>query len=541
MPLPMSDSELVKRVLTGDVHAFGLLIEKYKDAVYGAILSRIKNFADADDIAQETFLKAYRSLRQLKNPSKFGNWLYSIALNTCTDWMRKLKERPISPLESNHEDSGLIDPSQSPERDYEEEQIRAFVLNAISSLSDVNREAITLYYINGYSQDDISEFLDVPLGTVKRRLHDAREQLKKEVIQMVEDTLKGEKPGDEFTRKVMEEIKTISMFVGVDPTVDPSIVLLTDDKGRSMPIWIGHPEAAAINIGLEDKKPPRPMTHDLFINTLCKFGIGISKVVVNDNREGTFYATITFERYGVKEEIDARPSDAIALAVRVKAPIFASENVLQEYIAKDSKGEPIPLEEYKEKLREDTDSNKKIEDLKKKIEEKPDSVDLRCTLGDLYLRKSFVNSPDPKRSFINKDMLDASMVEFQKALEVGAEGDFKFVSHNRLGIIHLKKGMLKEALEEEEKALKVDPNGWEVYLVLSAIYAEKGDKEKAIESLEKVAGFSGKDGPESKKLPRFEWFHVPLDELRKIRDDERFQKICSQLGWLGRLFQGKFF
>jgi RNA polymerase sigma-70 factor (ECF subfamily) len=526
----MPDSELVKRVLTGDVHAFGLLVEKYKDAVYGAILSRIKNFADADDIAQEAFLKAYRNLSQLKNPSKFGNWLYSIALNACTDWMRKLREKPTSPLEPNSEHSRLIDPSQSPEKDYEEEQIRVFVLNAISSLSDVNREAITLYYINGYSQDDISEFLDVPLGTVKRRLHDAREQLKKEVLQMVEDTLKGEKPGDEFTKKVLDEIKAVSMFVGVDPMIDPSIVLLTDDKGRSMPIWIGIGEAFSINLVLEGKTPPRPLTHDLFINTLRKFGIELSKVVVSDLREGTFYATITFERYGVKEEVDARPSDAIALAVRVKAPIFASEDVLQECMAKDNEGKPVSLEEAKERYKDETNLGKKIDDLKKEIEEKPNSVDLHCTLGDFYIKKSR----------FNKEILDVAMSEFSKALELGAEGDFKFISHNRLGIIYLKKGMLKEALEEEEKALKVDPNGWEAHFTLSAIYAEKENKGKAIESLEKFSGFVGEKGrPISTKPLEFGHWSIVQQEFKKMQEDERFQKVCSKLGSLGAAIQGQ--
>jgi bifunctional DNase/RNase len=110
----------------------------------------------------------------------------------------------------------------------------------------------------------------------------------------------------------------------------PIVLLKTADGNKFLPIWIGHPEAAAILMKLQGAATPRPMTHDLFTEILSQLEARVVKIAVTELRENTFYALITVAIDGTEIEIDSRPSDAIALAVRADAPIFAAESVIEE-------------------------------------------------------------------------------------------------------------------------------------------------------------------------------------------------------------------
>src|SRR3712207_1573384 len=110
----------------------------------------------------------------------------------------------------------------------------------------------------------------------------------------------------------------------------PIVLLKTVDANKFLPIWIGHAEAAAILMKLQDQTPPRPMTHDLLTDMLDQLDARVVRIVVTELKESTFYATITVAQNGSELEIDSRPSDAIALAVRAEAPIYADERVIEE-------------------------------------------------------------------------------------------------------------------------------------------------------------------------------------------------------------------
>jgi bifunctional DNase/RNase len=114
------------------------------------------------------------------------------------------------------------------------------------------------------------------------------------------------------------------------PTNQPIVLLREREGERYLPIWIGAAEAAAIALSLQGVVTPRPMTHDLLKNILEGLAIEVQRIVVTELRDSTFYATIELERQGERFEISSRPSDAIALAVRMATPIFASEDVLTE-------------------------------------------------------------------------------------------------------------------------------------------------------------------------------------------------------------------
>jgi uncharacterized protein len=116
----------------------------------------------------------------------------------------------------------------------------------------------------------------------------------------------------------------------MDPSTNMPIVVLKDMQGSAiLPIWVGIYEAQAIALEIEKVQSPRPMTHDLLKNVFLGLNVRVQKVVVNDLREDTFYALIWVERDGQTMSIDSRPSDALALALRVDCPIFVDETVLK--------------------------------------------------------------------------------------------------------------------------------------------------------------------------------------------------------------------
>src|SRR5215472_14612216 len=110
----------------------------------------------------------------------------------------------------------------------------------------------------------------------------------------------------------------------------PIVLLKTAEGNKFLPIWIGHPEAAAILMKLQSQAPPRPMTHDLVTDMLDQLGAQVVRITVTELRENTFYAQITVQQDGSEIDVDSRPSDAIALAVRAEAPIFVADEVIDE-------------------------------------------------------------------------------------------------------------------------------------------------------------------------------------------------------------------
>ncbi|HET9242802.1 MAG TPA: bifunctional nuclease family protein [Gaiella sp.] len=109
------------------------------------------------------------------------------------------------------------------------------------------------------------------------------------------------------------------------------IVLLRSAEGPMyLPIWIGHPEAAAILMRLQGQEPPRPLTHDLALSLVESLEAEVERVTVTELKDGTFYARITLVQNGTEIEVDSRPSDAIALAIRAEAKIFAEDDVIEE-------------------------------------------------------------------------------------------------------------------------------------------------------------------------------------------------------------------
>lgn len=194
-----NDTAIVAQALAGGPEAFAPIVERYQDAVFGIALARLRNFHDAEDVAQGVFIEAYQRLGTLKEPGRLGAWLRSITVHHCIDALRR-RSRVITVPDVDEELAGASARNVEKAR----HDLRQLVLAAIGRLSKTQSETTTLFYIDGYSVQEVAAIQEVPVGTVKRRLHDARLKLKEEMMGMVEDTLKSESPRRELARKVYE-------------------------------------------------------------------------------------------------------------------------------------------------------------------------------------------------------------------------------------------------------------------------------------------------------------------------------------------------
>ena len=172
----------MERVVAGDGDAFRQLVERYQRPVYGLVLRMVRSPAVAEDLAQETLIKAYRAIATFDRSRKFSSWLFKIAHNTAIDQLRK--SRPLTvPFETDEEDR--LDPlgllaapeSQSPEARARGRDLAEALQEALMELRPDYREVILLRFQQGLPDDEIAEILELPLGTVKTHLHRARKQL----------------------------------------------------------------------------------------------------------------------------------------------------------------------------------------------------------------------------------------------------------------------------------------------------------------------------------------------------------------------------
>jgi RNA polymerase sigma factor (sigma-70 family) len=182
--------------------AYGRLVERFRDMACGYAWSLLGDFHLAEDAAQEAFVVAFERLEQLEKPEAFAGWLRQIVWSACR---RATRRRTVRTLDLQA--AGDVPSSQpAPVEHLEREETREQVTRILAALPASQREVTTLFYIAGHSQRDIAEFLGIPVATVKNRLNASRTQLKERMVHMVKDTLHGNAPGEEFNKRVVEEL-----------------------------------------------------------------------------------------------------------------------------------------------------------------------------------------------------------------------------------------------------------------------------------------------------------------------------------------------
>jgi RNA polymerase sigma-70 factor (ECF subfamily) len=177
-----TDKELVRRVKKGDRHAFELLFSRYQHKILNLISRYLRDREDVEDVAQETFIKAFRALPRFRGESAFYTWLYRIAINTAKNHQVARSRRPPG-TDLDVDDAEYMDgtdalrESENPESALARDELSAEIDLAISQLPDDLRSAVTLREFDGLTYEQIAEIMDCPLGTVRSRIFRAREAI----------------------------------------------------------------------------------------------------------------------------------------------------------------------------------------------------------------------------------------------------------------------------------------------------------------------------------------------------------------------------
>ncbi|AOH36594.1 RNA polymerase sigma factor RpoE [Luteimonas sp. JM171] len=195
------DNELVKRVQRGDDAAFDLLVRKYQHRIAALIGRYVNDWSECQDIAQETFIRAYRAIGNFRGDAQFYTWLHRIAVNTAKNHLVAMGRRPpgadIDVADAEQFDSGIrLRDTDTPEREMMRRQMEQTVLRAVEGLPEELRVAITLREVDGLSYEEIAQRMDCPVGTVRSRIFRAREAIDQELKPLMD----GETSAERATR-----------------------------------------------------------------------------------------------------------------------------------------------------------------------------------------------------------------------------------------------------------------------------------------------------------------------------------------------------
>ena len=202
--MALHDAELIERTLAGDESAFGFLVDKYKGSVHALAYRKLGDFHIAEDITQDTFLKAYQKLSTLKDPGRFPGWLYVIAARCCISWLRQNR------LQTESLDRVKREMNMQSWTKYADDCMYEEVHDALESLPESERTVLTLYYMAGMTSEEIGRFIGTSCGAIRDRLYRARISLKEELT-MIEQTLGGFQLPPSFTQEIMRRIPNGSL------------------------------------------------------------------------------------------------------------------------------------------------------------------------------------------------------------------------------------------------------------------------------------------------------------------------------------------
>lgn len=395
--------DLVRRARRGDGVAFAALASAHEAALNRFCRRLMPEPGLAQDLVQETFLRAFESLPRLESPERFGAWLYGIAANLARWWWRRQARWPVSldAIVEAYPDvpraAWAASLSATPEQVVEQAEQTRRLVAAIDSLPPALARVVVLHYLEGLSYAEVAAALDVPVSTVKGRLFKSRTRLRRVLDPDGLLVPRAQKTGVPRRRKesrvmdattqiadaplVMVTVDSISVS-GMEPTLErirgalqsmflpaaepdqsapsseapdltpvaeqllallgasgdsrpllraaPRAILLKESGGeRSLCIVVGVPEAEALAMHLQGHATPRPLSYDLMRRLLDAGGLRVQQAAVTRLEGDTFFATVTLQTPDRRTvELDARPSDAVNLALRAGAPLYVAAALL---------------------------------------------------------------------------------------------------------------------------------------------------------------------------------------------------------------------
>ena len=194
-------TDLTKQAKAGEPDAFAELVRRYRGAVFPVCFEHTGNFADSEDLTQEVFLAAHRSLSSLKDPDKLVSWLRGIARNVCRMHLRRLRPDATNVDDQRFSRHDELTPSRTLE-------LQNLLHRALMQVSQRSREVLSLHYLGGYSYAEIGELCRLPLRTVRSRPHEARSQLKSSLLEVVAELCLCSRDGGHTARCVLERCGT---------------------------------------------------------------------------------------------------------------------------------------------------------------------------------------------------------------------------------------------------------------------------------------------------------------------------------------------
>ena len=207
-----NDAQLIRKILSGDDAAFGILVEKYQKSVHALAWRKIQDFHYAEEIMQDTFLRAYRKLPTLKNPSQFAGWLHVIANRLCIDWMRSqksvmqsLEDTPIEEIEA----SSYVHHISEQRMTESTEHYHKLVEKLLEKLPENERAVVTLFYLDEMSTKEIGRFMGVSVNTITSRLHRARKRLQTDQGLLAQEFFGHLELSDNLKENVMRQLEEI--------------------------------------------------------------------------------------------------------------------------------------------------------------------------------------------------------------------------------------------------------------------------------------------------------------------------------------------
>jgi RNA polymerase sigma factor (sigma-70 family) len=319
----LSDAELVAAARAGNREAFACLAGRHRGMVV-ALARRLLGTDDlVADVTQEATVAALVSLGRLRSPRQFRAWYAGIALNVARHWLREV---PAGPLPEEYPDA-----EPGPAEQAEAAEVARRVREAVATLAPSQRAAVLAFYWQGLTHAESALELGISVGAVKARLHQARGALAPQLASCTgHDREVPAMPAATESAWIDAEVIEVCRSDGPDdPHRRPHIVVLQERNGtRRVPIYTGSAEAIALACSLEAVEMPRPMTYQLAANLLAAAGSRLTEVRITRLVEGVFYAAVVIQAPGGVVEVDARPSDALNLALVAGAPVRVDAAVL---------------------------------------------------------------------------------------------------------------------------------------------------------------------------------------------------------------------
>lgn len=336
-----SDHDLVLATLGGDKRAFGQLADRHSQRAYRVAL-RIVGDADlAREMVQEALLQAYLGLSTLRTPAQFAAWLSGIVQNICRTYLRAQRRLRLGDASLDEADWTVVDPMTDPAVQLERQEETHLIQQAIAALSPKNQAATQLYYIEAMRVEEVAQALNVSANAIKGRLFQARKQLQSELAPVFAPAFIAPRFRQAENHSPVDQrrptMTTSAVEVRLNAASGSYILYLLDTANqRYLRIWIGDHEGEQIRLQLAGMPTDRPLTYRYFADFLGAMGIQLEAVRVARLHGATFYAISRFRNGELVKELDARPSDAIGLALHTGSPIFVDNELLAQA------GEPLP-------------------------------------------------------------------------------------------------------------------------------------------------------------------------------------------------------